>query len=542
VRELSDFEARELAATENLQRDDLHPIEEAEAYEGLLLKPVNGGEFKPPRTQGYSVDELAARIGKSRGYVFGRLKLLSLIPEAREAFFEDKLTASVALMVARMPAQQQEKALPELLRGWAGEPFSARQATENLHRNYMLALKGAVFNIADADLVATAGSCHTCPKRTGASPDLFEDVTSADTCTDPACFNAKVKAHGEKQISLAREKGLQVVTGKAVAKIMPYGEYSLAQTGHLNLDKPAEELTGSRKTLRTLLGDDFKEVIVIKGEHQEQPMRVAQHDAVKTALKAKGLLQQSTKSKPGKPGKALTVDELKKQRSKRVRELMFKRAPSHLWKHLVNSGAEGLSSRALIRVIEILADHLYYDLELEHILEVAGLHKRGTGRLSDSEAVKLLEGQPDATLANIVFMCLMGDHLGNDSNEKGLREFAADLEWPVQALVDEISGEVDSAIADEIDALKAAVKPAAKKKTAATKTPTPSPKSGSAKKGEGGEPQTPETALAAALAKEKASAPKGAKKTTKSTSQKDKAAAPQVSPVGAWPFPTGAAA
>jgi hypothetical protein len=40
-----------------------------------------------------------------------------------------------------------------------------------------------------------AGNCTTCPKRTGANPDLFADVQSVDICTDPACFHSKEAAH-----------------------------------------------------------------------------------------------------------------------------------------------------------------------------------------------------------------------------------------------------------------------------------------------------------------------------------------------------------
>lgn len=469
VRNLTDFEARELATTENLQRDDLHPLEEAEGYEGLLLHPVTGGEFTPKRTQGYSVDELAARLGKSRGYVFGRLKLLALIPAARDAFYADKIAASVALMVARMPAKVQEKALPQLLLGWAGEPYSHRQASEFLHRNYMLALKSAVFNIADEKLVPKAGSCHACPKRTGASPDLFDDVKSADTCTDPTCFDTKAKAHGQQQLDLAREKGLQVLTGQAAKKVMPYGEGSLSNTGHVNLDKPAEDLTGTRKNLRTLLGDDFNGATLVKTDDMDQPIAVATQETVKAALKAKGLLKPSKKGSPGIPSKPLTAEDIKKQRAQRIKEMMIARAPAHLWKHLVGCGAEGLTASAFTRVIVLLAEQLWGSIELDHILEVAGLHKRGTGHLSQAETEKLLDKQDDGMLANIVFMCLMADHLGNDTNEKGLEAFAKDVQWPVHTLVQEISTEIDSAIRDELDELKQAV-PKGKAKPA-SKTP-----------------------------------------------------------------------
>lgn len=542
VRELTDFEARELATTENLQRDDLHPIEEAEGYEGLLLKPVSGGEFKPPRTVGYTVDELAARIGKSRGYVFGRLKLLQLIPDAREAFFEGKLSASVALMLARMPADVQAKALKPLVDGWGGEPYSARQASSYLHDNFMLALKSAVFDIADAKLVAKAGSCHTCPKRTGAAPELFDDVKSADVCTDSTCFNAKVAAHGEQLLEKARVRGLQVVTGEAVKKIMPYGEYSLDGTGHVNLDKAAEELTGTRKTLRSLLGDDFKDTIVVKADHQEQPMLVAQKEAVKAALKAKGLLQLTKKGSTGTKAKALTAEDIKKQRDDRVGDMLDARLLRAICKHLADDGVFGLPDESPTWM-RAMASRLLQGCELDP----GELGTLITGTHQPSQSTDWVKHASIEQLVQSIMAGLLSEHVADErrgyrkTDRKVSDELAKEVGFDLAAMRKEITHEVDSAIRDEIEALKPAAKPASTKKTAGAKT-TPSPKKGSAKTGEGGEPLTPETALAAAVAKEKASAPKGAKKTTKSTSQKDKAAAPQVTPVGAWPFPKGAPA
>ena len=72
VRTLTDAEALELAVTENLQREEVPPLEEAEGYERLHT------------THGYTVEEIADKVGKSKTYVYSRLKLTSLCEEARE--------------------------------------------------------------------------------------------------------------------------------------------------------------------------------------------------------------------------------------------------------------------------------------------------------------------------------------------------------------------------------------------------------------------------------------------------------------------------
>jgi ParB family chromosome partitioning protein len=72
VLEVSDAEALELAIIENVQREDLNPLEEAAGYQAL------GDEFK------YGQDEIAKVVGKSRSHVTNMLRLLKL-PEAVQA-------------------------------------------------------------------------------------------------------------------------------------------------------------------------------------------------------------------------------------------------------------------------------------------------------------------------------------------------------------------------------------------------------------------------------------------------------------------------
>src|SRR5689334_19780351 len=93
VRVLSDAEVLEIQVVENLQRSDLHELEEAEGYEQLL-------KCSHPNGERYTVDEIAAKVGKSRSYVFARLKLCALCPEARKAFYAGELDASRALLIA----------------------------------------------------------------------------------------------------------------------------------------------------------------------------------------------------------------------------------------------------------------------------------------------------------------------------------------------------------------------------------------------------------------------------------------------------------
>ena len=158
VRELGDAEVLEIQVIENLQRADLHPLEEAEGYEALHQR------------HSYTVADIAAKVGKSERYVYARMKLCALCEKARKAFYAGKLTPTTALLVARIPdAGLQAKATAEITEvRWQGaDPMSARQASEHIQRTYMLRLATAPFSTTDVELVPEAGPCTTCPKRTG---------------------------------------------------------------------------------------------------------------------------------------------------------------------------------------------------------------------------------------------------------------------------------------------------------------------------------------------------------------------------------------
>lgn len=98
VRQLSDEEELEIQLVENLQRRDLHPLEEAQGYAGLLAL-------------GYKTGKIAARIGRSISYVYDRVKLLELTDEAQQCFLEGSITAGHAILLARLSHKDQTRAL-----------------------------------------------------------------------------------------------------------------------------------------------------------------------------------------------------------------------------------------------------------------------------------------------------------------------------------------------------------------------------------------------------------------------------------------------
>jgi ParB/RepB/Spo0J family partition protein len=251
IRELTDAQVVELQLVENLQRQDIHELAEAEGYEQLL-------------GLGFDVDAIAAKVGKSRGTVYARMKLLSLLPEARKAFYQGKMPASVALLLARIPVPElQKKALKEVTeaRGYGEEkgPMSVRAATRHIHETYMLRLSDAGFKTNDATLIPSAGACGECPKRTGNQPELFGDVKGADVCTDPVCFKLKIQAHGERVLAQACATGQTVLTGADAKKVAKYGVDSSSLEGYVRLDKRD---WNSKGTYRQTLGKGYQATLL----------------------------------------------------------------------------------------------------------------------------------------------------------------------------------------------------------------------------------------------------------------------------------------
>jgi ParB/RepB/Spo0J family partition protein len=244
IRNLTDTEVLHAQVIENLQRDDLHELEEAEGYERLLQEKDRNG-------QPYTAETIAAEIGKSRAYVYARLKLLDLCQEAREACYAGEIDASTALLIARIPVHKlQVEALKEVTRKVdtdyatnqckGDKALSYRKAREILQDRYMLDLADAPFDIKDAALCPKAGSCTDCTKRTGNQPELFDDVASKDVCTDPVCHAMKKTAHVLALQKAAEEKGNKLLLGKDAKKLIPNymktPEEHLKDHGYVPLD------------------------------------------------------------------------------------------------------------------------------------------------------------------------------------------------------------------------------------------------------------------------------------------------------------------
>jgi len=190
--EIDDAKALEWQLVENSQRVDVHPYEEAQGFQRLLDIP------------GYDVAALVEKSGKSASHVYARLSLLQLIPTVAEAFTQERITASHANLIARLPQESQAGAFEQCWRkDWQDkEPhlLPAKHLAAWIQANLYLSLADAPFDREDPTLDPTAGACVTCPRRSGHNTSLFCDV-QGDQCLDSTCYHGKVEAFLDREIA-----------------------------------------------------------------------------------------------------------------------------------------------------------------------------------------------------------------------------------------------------------------------------------------------------------------------------------------------------
>ncbi|RZL32869.1 MAG: ParB/RepB/Spo0J family partition protein, partial [Rubrivivax sp.] len=282
VKDLNDLEVLEIQLVENIERDDLHPLEEAGGIHDLMTCSHKAG--KPLNTE-----DMGLKLGKSPRWVALRLELLRLCDEARAAFLDDVINASVAGLIARMPnVDQQREATARILTGFNGEPFTFRAAADYLRKEFMLDLARAPFNIHAIDY-KVATTCTACPKRSGSKPDLFDDVKTGDLCQDSRCFAAKSEEAHQRLLQQCRDAGHRLVQGKDATKLLS-GEVKL-DSGHYVASEPCSDLTSDKRQLFDIFGAAQKGFVTIEHPTTHALVTWVPAKIVKKLLQAKGLLR-----------------------------------------------------------------------------------------------------------------------------------------------------------------------------------------------------------------------------------------------------------
>lgn len=101
VREISDLEISEIALIENIQREDLNPVEEAQAYKRLME------DF------GLTQEQLSLKVGKSRSFIANIVRLLNLHPRIQALLAQGSLSAGHARPLLALPEQEKQMVVAE---------------------------------------------------------------------------------------------------------------------------------------------------------------------------------------------------------------------------------------------------------------------------------------------------------------------------------------------------------------------------------------------------------------------------------------------
>lgn len=233
---ISDETAAEMAITENLQRKDVTPMEEANAYQKL----IESGR--------HDVQSLAVQFGKNETYIRTRLKFISLIPEIAVLLETDELTVSVASEICRYGEDIQHEVYDRHLKdgnmynSWRG--LKAAEVARNIERDFTTDLDRYSF---DKTL------CLSCPHNTS-NMTLFCEGKCGN-CANRTCL---------------AEMNASYLTEKAVAFMEQYPTVSLCRQDFNYNGTVVERLTA--------MGYEVENLKVYATAYPQQPEKPGKED------------------------------------------------------------------------------------------------------------------------------------------------------------------------------------------------------------------------------------------------------------------------
>lgn len=194
IKDLDETAALSAQLIENIQREDVHPLDEAAGFLRLQTE------------MNLSLKEIAQRLGKDARYVARRFALTNLIAEAQQDFRQERIALGHALEICRLAPQIQRYALNacyetrfvmtaeeerEEVVDKMRPAHPVHYLVEWLARNVHFNLTNAPFALDDPRLREDALTCLHCPNRSGFNKTLFADIQERDICLHPLCYQGK---------------------------------------------------------------------------------------------------------------------------------------------------------------------------------------------------------------------------------------------------------------------------------------------------------------------------------------------------------------
>lgn len=200
IKDLDDKHAFAAMIIENLQRQDVDPIEEGAA----IAKLWNNGETM-------KVAEIAKMLGKSNSYVLGRIQLNNIIPDFVQLMRAGTLYLVHLLDICKLTKEQQkvlydECFSPACIARWTQKILKLEILHDMIDEHVMNFLDMAKFDTKDSSF-SCGHDCEGCPFNTKNKPETFTDA-NRPRCMSASCFTNKTMEH---IFRTAKESGLTLV-------------------------------------------------------------------------------------------------------------------------------------------------------------------------------------------------------------------------------------------------------------------------------------------------------------------------------------------
>lgn len=327
--------------------DELTPLEEGEALARLHTK------------HGKSIDDLMAKVGKSRSHVYARIKLTELATGVKKAMLDGRLPHAHGELIGRIPDHKlQEQCCKEVLGEISDKVFSEledlgvsheavnekeerriyrmdgkrqilsfRSTAALVRRRYQTRLALATFDPADATLVP-AGACGPCPHRSGNQPELpgvSAPVKGEDYCTNLPCFEKKTAAQWKRVADAARAEGKKVFEGKKAAEMFYANRELKSDSGFAAPDQKLPydvvHTYDNKLTYKKLLGKHIAEVpTAIVQDERGAPIEVLDQKKALEVLREHKLLPKKGASSGTRHGSQTEAEKKAAAQRKKERE------------------------------------------------------------------------------------------------------------------------------------------------------------------------------------------------------------------------------
>lgn len=179
--EMNDIEAREAQIVENLQRENIHPLDEGESYRQLFE-----GHHQEIKT-------IAAKVGKSETYVRQRVFLTNLDEKVKKAYRDGKINDGFAVEIAKLDPKDQ----PAALKYAEDQASSIKDLQSYISKEIQKPMQYQPW-VGNPELEIVVGPCQECPPNRSS---LFGDVKEGN-CTTFKCWERKMKAYINHRIKM----------------------------------------------------------------------------------------------------------------------------------------------------------------------------------------------------------------------------------------------------------------------------------------------------------------------------------------------------